>query len=63
MRVIHALTDFFKHKGKSRRLHLAAFTGVAAKNIGRTTLHTALCMNLAKKKSDGNKTHTELVAM
>jgi len=62
-RVIHALTDFFKRRNESRRLRLAAFTGVAAKNIGGTTLHTALCMNLAKKKSDGNKTRTDLVAM
>ena len=62
-RVIQALTDFFNRKGQARRLRLAAFTGVAAKNIGGTTLHTALCMNLAKKKSDGNKSHADLVAM
>jgi hypothetical protein len=62
-RVIHALTDFFKRKSQSRRLRLAAFTGVAAKNIGGTTLHTALCMSITKKKSEGNKTRTDLVAM
>jgi len=62
-RVIQALTDFFKRKAQSRRLRLAAFTGVAAKNIGGTTLHTALCMNIAKRKSDVSKTRTELVAM
>ena len=63
-RVIHALTDFFKCQNQSRRLRLAAFTGVAAKNIGGTTLHTALCMSpAAKKKSDGNKTRANLMAM
>jgi flavin-binding protein dodecin len=62
-RIIQALTDFFKRKNQSRRLRLTAFTGVAAKNIGGTTLHTALCMSLSKKKSDGNKTRTNLVAM
>ena len=62
-RVIHALTDFFKCKSQSRRLRLAAFTGVAAKNISGTTLHTALSMNLTKNKSDANKTHAALVAM
>ena len=62
-RVIHALTDFFKRKNQSRRLRLAAFTGVAAKNIGGTTLHTALSLSLSKKKSDANKTRAALVAM
>ena len=62
-RVIQALTDFFKRKNQSRRLRLAAFTGVAAKNIGGTTLHTALGMSLGRKKSDGNKTRADLVAM
>ena len=63
LRVIHALTDFFKRKDQSRRLRLAAFTGVAAKNIGGTTLHTALAMSSSRKKSDTNKTHAGLVAM
>jgi len=62
-RVIHALTDFFKRKNQSRRLRLAAFTGVAAKNIGGTTLHTALAMSSSRKKSDTNKTRAGLVAM
>lgn len=62
-RVIQALMDFFRRKNQARRLRLAATTGVAAKNIGGTTLHTALCMNLAKKKSNGNKIRTELAAM
>ena len=62
-RIIHALTDFFKRKGQSRRLRLAAFTGVAAKNIGGTTLHTALSMSSSGKKSNANKTRANLVAM
>lgn len=62
-RVIQALTDFFGHKNQSRRLRLAAFTGMAAKNIGGTTLHTALHMSPNKKKSDLNHNHKELVAM
>ena len=62
-RIIHALTDFFKRKQQSRRLRLASFTGAAAKNIGGTTLHTALCMNAASKKSTGTKTRTDLIAM
>ena len=62
-RIIHALTDFFNRKQQSRRLRLALFTGVAAKNIGGTTLHTALCMNPASRKSAGSKTRADLVAM
>ncbi|OSC97382.1 hypothetical protein PYCCODRAFT_1338477, partial [Trametes coccinea BRFM310] len=41
-RVIKALTSFFAARNQSRRLRLAAYTGVAARNIGGTTLHTAL---------------------
>ena len=62
-RVIQALTDFFKRKDQSRRLRLAAFTGVAAKNIGGTTLHTALSLSIAKRKSNNNNTCAGLFAM
>ncbi|KAH9853909.1 hypothetical protein C2E23DRAFT_687360, partial [Lenzites betulinus] len=41
-RVIQALTSFFAARNQSRRLHLASFTGVAARNIAGTTLHAAL---------------------
>ena len=62
-RVIHALTDFFKQRGEPRRLRLTSYTGAAAKNIGGTTLHTALCLNPASKKAAGTKTRADLVAM
>ncbi|KAJ6556237.1 hypothetical protein B0H19DRAFT_947758, partial [Mycena capillaripes] len=44
-RVIHALQDFFRMRGQARRFRLAAFTGVAARNINGMTLHAALCIN------------------
>ena len=62
-RVIQALTDFFKQRGESRRLRLASFTGAAAKNIGGTTLHTALCLSPTGKNTTGTKTQADLVAM
>ncbi|KAJ6579458.1 hypothetical protein B0H10DRAFT_1835462, partial [Mycena sp. CBHHK59/15] len=43
--VIKALRDFFELRGQSRRLRLAAFTGVAARNIKGMTLHAALCLS------------------
>lgn len=43
-RIINALTDYFALRGESRRLRLASFTGIAAKNINGTTLHTALAL-------------------
>ena len=62
-RVIHALTDFFEQKGEPRRLRLTSYTGAAAKNIGGTTLHTALCLNPASKKKSDTKTRADLIAM
>ncbi|KAI9059157.1 hypothetical protein FKP32DRAFT_1551869, partial [Trametes sanguinea] len=47
-RVIKALTSFFEARNQSRRLRLAAYTGVAARNIGGTTLHTALSFDQRK---------------
>ncbi|KAJ7127739.1 hypothetical protein C8R44DRAFT_529334, partial [Mycena epipterygia] len=44
-RVIQALQDFFSLRGQSRRLRLAAYTGVAARNINGMTLHSVLCIN------------------
>ncbi|KAJ7194623.1 hypothetical protein C8J57DRAFT_951799, partial [Mycena rebaudengoi] len=49
-RVIDALREFFELKGQSRRFRLAAFTGVAARNIRGMTLHAALCL---KQRSSG----------
>ncbi|OSD06275.1 hypothetical protein PYCCODRAFT_1344614, partial [Trametes coccinea BRFM310] len=48
--VIQALTAFFAVRNQSCRLRLASFTGVAACNIGGTTLHCAL--GLDQQKSD-----------
>ena len=64
-RVIAALTDYFAECGETRRLRLAAFTGIAAKNINGTTLHTALGLNQDQKnRNRGNaKTRADLIAM
>ena len=42
---------------------MASFTGAVAKNISGTTLHTALSMNPASKRSASTKTHSGLIAM
>ncbi|KAI0038037.1 hypothetical protein FA95DRAFT_1461306, partial [Auriscalpium vulgare] len=44
-RVINALVEYFKQRGEERRLRLCAYTGVAARNIGGMTLHSALSLN------------------
>lgn len=41
-RVVNALRDFFEKRNEQRRFRLAAFTGVAARNIGGATLHALL---------------------
>ena len=63
-RVITALTYYFNECGEARRLRLASFTGIAAKNINGTTLHTALALNQGQKgrKAKG-KTKADLIAM
>jgi hypothetical protein len=63
-RVITALTHYFNICGETRRLRLASFTGIAAKNINGTTLHTALALNQGQKghKVKG-KTKADLIAM
>ena len=64
-RIIAAMTDYFARRGESRRLRLASFTGIAAKNINGTTLHTALALNQHQKnqKKGNGKTKSDLVAM
>ncbi|KAH9847118.1 hypothetical protein C2E23DRAFT_688555, partial [Lenzites betulinus] len=47
-RVIHALTDFFEKRNEARRLRLASYTGIAAKNISGVTLHSALALDQRK---------------
>ena len=44
-RVVNALREFFSLRNQSRRFRLAAYTGVAARNIGGATLHSLLQMN------------------
>lgn len=44
-RVVSALRDFFGQRGESRCFRLAAYTGVAVRNIGGATLHSLLQMN------------------
>ena len=63
-RVIHALKSFFESQGQGRRLRLTSYTGVAARNIGGMTLHSALCLNQRSgKSSKGCSTRRSLVAM
>ena len=59
-RLIHALTEFFSHRGQSWRLHCASYTGVAARNINGTTLHSALQLSARKRSA---KATNELISM
>ncbi|KAJ7732243.1 hypothetical protein DFH07DRAFT_990954, partial [Mycena maculata] len=62
-RVIDALRDFFDLRGQSRRLRLAAFTGVAARNIKGMTLHSTLCLNQRSSATSQIKTRRDLTVM
>jgi hypothetical protein len=64
-RVIAALTDYFVEWGEAQRLRLASFTGIAAKNIKGTTLHTALALSQNKKHRGDSKgkSKADLIAM
>lgn len=63
-RVIQALTSYFQARNQSRRLRLASFTGIAARNISGSTLHAALSLSQQKKSRPmGPKTHSDLMAM
>ncbi|TFK87001.1 hypothetical protein K466DRAFT_450180, partial [Polyporus arcularius HHB13444] len=48
-RVIQALTSYFGARNQSRRLRLASFTGIAARNISGSTLHASLSLGQQKK--------------
>lgn len=61
-RVVNALRDFFHIRSQARRFRLAAFTGVAARNIGGATLHSLLQMNESGRRG-GAKTQMDLSAM
>jgi hypothetical protein len=60
-RVIDAVRQFFHDQNQHTRLRLASFTGVASRNIRGMTLHSALCLNKRKTRSD--KAKAELIAM
>ncbi|KAJ7363074.1 hypothetical protein DFH08DRAFT_683484, partial [Mycena albidolilacea] len=62
-RVIDALRDFFELRGQTRRLRLAAYTGVAARNINGMTLHSALCLNQRSNGTTQTKTRRDLTTM
>ncbi|THU94165.1 hypothetical protein K435DRAFT_668921, partial [Dendrothele bispora CBS 962.96] len=61
--VIHALTEFFRIQGQERRLRLASFTGVAARNINGLTLHSACNLSHFGNGSKANLAKHELVSM
>jgi len=60
-RVIDAIRQFFHAQNQDYRLRLASFTGVASNNIHGMTLHSALRLNNAGKKTDKRK--IDLIAM
>jgi hypothetical protein len=63
-RVINTLTEYFTRSQQQRRFRLASFTGIAARNISGTTLHSALCLNQREKKGgNSSKTKRDLHAM
>jgi hypothetical protein len=61
-RVVNALRDFFEFRKECRRFRLAAFTGVAAKNIGGSTLHALLHLGESAKRLSA-KSKKELTSM
>lgn len=61
-RVINALRDYFESRKESRRFRVAAYTGVAARNIGGATLHALLQLNESGREISA-KTKRDLSAM
>ena len=61
-RVVNALRDFFELRNEARCFRLAAYTGVAARNVGGATLHSLLQMNESGRKASA-KTKRKLAAM
>ena len=61
-RVVSALRDLFESWKQSRRFRLAAYTGVAANNIGGATLHSLLQLN-GSARERSTKTKRDLSAM
>ncbi|KAI9059614.1 hypothetical protein FKP32DRAFT_1579504, partial [Trametes sanguinea] len=44
-RIIQALTAYFEARNEGRRLRLASYTGIAARNVAGVTLHAALALD------------------
>lgn len=61
-RVVNALREYFDMQGESRCFRLAAYTGVAARNIGGATLHALLQLN-ESGRTMSNKAKRDLAAM
>ena len=61
-RVVNAPREFFGLRNQRRRFRLAAYTGVAARNIGGATLHSLLQMNDTGRELSAG-TNRELAAM
>ena len=49
-RVVSAISEFFEARKEQRRFRLAAYTGVAARNISGATLHSLLQLNESGKE-------------
>lgn len=61
--VIRAVSAFFQRRNEARRFRVAAYTGVAARNIGGMTLHSSLSLNQRKKCKGESRTRRDLAAM
>lgn len=61
-RVVNALRGFFTSRKECRRSTLAAYTGVAARNIGGATLHASLQLS-ESGRSLSARTERDLAAM
>ena len=59
---MNALHEFFTSRRESRRFRLAAYTGVAARNIGGVTLHALLQLSESGQGLSA-KTKRDLAAM
>lgn len=62
-RVIETVSYFFESIGQARRFRLASYTGVAARNISGTTLHSVLGLHQRSKKALGSQAKQDLMRM
>ena len=59
-RVLNAWRSYFNAKDQARRFRVCSYTGVAARNVGGMTIHSALCFS---KKRPSARTNDELRSM